>query len=370
MRRRIVILGGGTGGTLVANRLRRQVGDAAEIIVIDRDDRHVYQPGLSSFRSTSPIADSIVRSRRAQLHDGIEFSARRGRAGGYRENAVPLGGGRDARLRRPRDRQRRVAAARGDRGADRPRMGREHSHVLHAGRRDAAPGCAAVLAPRSACRQPGRPTDQMPGGAAGVLLPGRLVLRRRGVRADVELVYATPLDDAFTKPVAARRLARLLGEKQVRLETEFATGQVDGAAGRLTSWDDREIPFDLLVSVPLHGGAPFIANSPGLGDELGFVDADRHTLQSRAAANVFAIGDATNVPTSKAGSVTHFEGETLVGNIRRFLRGEQLEGVVRRPHQLLHRDRVSQGPADRLQLRRRAAARSLPRAAPRPSAAA
>ena len=107
-------------------------------------------------------------------------------------------------------------------------------------------------------------------------------------------------------------------------QTEFATGEVDGERGRLISWDEREIPFDLLVTIPLHGGAPFIGRSPGLGDELGFVATDPATLQSRAAPNVFAVGDATNLPTSKAGSVTHFEADTLIENIRRFRAGEAL----------------------------------------------
>jgi sulfide:quinone oxidoreductase len=149
-------------------------------------------------------------------------------------------------------------------------------------------------------------------------------LRERGVRDAVELTYATSLDAAFTKPVAATHLAGLLAEKQIRLESEFATGSVDGSAGRLVSWDEREIGFDLLVTVPLHGGAEFVGRSPGLGDELDFVLTDPHTLQARVAPNVFAIGDATNLPTSKAGSVTHFEGDTLVANIRRLLAGEEL----------------------------------------------
>jgi sulfide:quinone oxidoreductase len=136
-------------------------------------------------------------------------------------------------------------------------------------------------------------------------------LRRRGVRDAVELTYVTSLDAAFTKPVAAEHLAGLLDAKGSRLETEFATGRIDGGTRRLVSWDEREVPFDLLVSVPLHGGAEFVERSPGLGDELGFVRVDPHTLQSTAAPNVFALGDATNVPISKAGSVTHFEGNTL-----------------------------------------------------------
>ena len=150
--------------------------------------------------------------------------------------------------------------------------------------------------------------------------------QQSGLRDQVELTYVTPLDGAFTKPVASERLAGLLAEKGVELVTEFNTGEVDGAGGRLVSYDGREIGFDLAVVVPLHGGAGYVGRSPGLGDELGFVPVDQHTLQSNAKSNVFAIGDAAGVPTSKAGSVTHFEGEVLVENIRRFLAGETLDG--------------------------------------------
>ena len=152
-------------------------------------------------------------------------------------------------------------------------------------------------------------------------------LRERGVRDAVELTYVTSLDGAFTKPVASGHLAGLLAEKGIALETEFATGEVDGEHGRLVSYDEREVPFDLLVTIPLHGGPAYVGRSPGLGDELGFVATDPHTLQAKAAANVFAIGDATNLPTSKAGSVTHFEGDTLVANIGHFLAGEPLEAT-------------------------------------------
>jgi sulfide:quinone oxidoreductase len=151
--------------------------------------------------------------------------------------------------------------------------------------------------------------------------------RRRGVRDRIDIEYVTSLDAAFTKPTASRELSELLSNKGIDVTTEFNTGQVDGAAGRLISWDDRETSFDLLVTIPLHGGSEIVARSPGLGDELGFVAVDRGTLQARAAPNVFAIGDATNVPTSKAGSVAHFEGETLVANVSRFLDGRELEAT-------------------------------------------
>ena len=153
--------------------------------------------------------------------------------------------------------------------------------------------------------------------------------RRRGIRHRVEITYVTPLDGAFTKPVASRQLGSLLAAKGIELVTDFSTGTVQaagepGRGGRLVSYDDREVPFDLAVIVPLHGGAGYVGRSPGLGDELDFVPVDPHTLQAKVKPNVFALGDATDVPASKAGSVAHFEGEVLAGNVRRFLAGEPL----------------------------------------------
>jgi len=150
-------------------------------------------------------------------------------------------------------------------------------------------------------------------------------LRERGIRNRTELIYATPLDSAFTKPTCAEHLSFLLEEKRIELVTEFSAGAVDGGSGKLGSYDGRELDFDLLVTVPLHGGAAYIERSPGLGDALGFVPTDKETLQTAVAPNVFALGDATDLPTSKAGSVTHFEAEVLTENIARFFDDEQLE---------------------------------------------
>ena len=125
------------------------------------------------------------------------------------------------------------------------------------------------------------------------------------------------------------------------------------------SYDEREIPFDLLVTVPLNMGADFVARS-GLGDELNYVPVDKHTLLSTAHDNIFAVGDASNIPASKAGSVAHFSVEVFVDNFLAAGRGPADDRSLRRPRQLLHRVRRRQGAADRLQLRHRAAARQVP----------
>jgi len=144
---------------------------------------------------------------------------------------------------------------------------------------------------------------------------------RRGIRDRVELVYATPLDSAFTKPSCSRLLASLLTEKGITVETEFAAAEVDAEGKKLRSYDDREIPYDLLVTVPVHKGASFIEES-GLGNDMGFVPTDQRTLAAKKDPRIFALGDATDLPSSKAGSVAHFQAEVLEENLLRAVAGK------------------------------------------------
>jgi sulfide:quinone oxidoreductase len=149
-------------------------------------------------------------------------------------------------------------------------------------------------------------------------------LSQKGLREKTELVYVTPLSDAFTKPICSKVLSYMLKEKGIRVVTDFNIGSVDNDNHRIVSWDEKEVPYDLLVTVPTNMGDPVIERS-GLGDELNFVPTDPNTLRSKAHENIFVIGDATDVPASKAGSVAHFEAEVLTKNILHHMRAEPLE---------------------------------------------
>jgi sulfide:quinone oxidoreductase len=127
------------------------------------------------------------------------------------------------------------------------------------------------------------------------------------------MTYVTPLDAAFTQPVAANRLGDMLERRGIALEADFMVERVDNEHKALVSYDEREVPFDLLVTVPVNMGADFVARS-GLGDELNYVPVDKHTLRSDAYENIFALGDASNIPTSKAGSTAHFSVDVFVRN--------------------------------------------------------
>ena len=146
----------------------------------------------------------------------------------------------------------------------------------------------------------------------------------RGIRDKVDIELVTPLPGAFTKPIASLRLGEFMERKNIRLTSEFNIGRVDANAKKIVSWDDREVEYDVLVTVPVHRGAAVIGRS-GLGDELDFVPTDPQTLRAKAYENIFVIGDATDVPTSKAGSVAHFESDVLLDNLQRAIEGRPLK---------------------------------------------
>ena len=145
----------------------------------------------------------------------------------------------------------------------------------------------------------------------------------RGIRDKVDIHFVTPLPGAFTKPKAASILGNFLEKKNINLTTDFNIARVDNENKKIVSWDETEIPFDVLVTIPTNMGDEVIERS-GMGDELNFIPTDKHTLKADKHDNIFVIGDATNLPSSKAGSVVHFESEVLTENFLSAIDGKEL----------------------------------------------
>ncbi len=322
--RTLLVLGGGTAGTMTANRLRHRLGFREwRVVVVDQDDQHHYQPGYLFLPFGGCTRDQLVRSRHRFLADRIELVIGEIERVDPEAREVALVGGR--------------------------KLAYDYL-VIATGttpRPDQTPGMLGPAWRRSIFDFYTLEGAEALAGALSAFDHGRLVvhitempikcpvapleftflaeawLRKRGLRDLVELVFVTPLDGAFTQPVASQRLGAMLAERKIHVEPDFMVERVDDEHRVLVSYDEREVPFDLLVTVPLNMGADFVARS-GLGNELNYVQVDKHTLLSTAYDTIFAVGDANDIPASKAGSVAHFSVDILVENFLEHVEGRPM----------------------------------------------
>ena len=317
----LLILGGGTAGTMIANRLRRRL-DHREwmVIVVDRDDEHHYQPGYLFVPFGGYSHQQVVRSRHTFLPDGVEFLLGEVDRIDAPQSRVVLQDGRQIHYD-----YLVIASGTTPRPDQTPGMlgPQWHQSIFDFYTLEGAQALAAAWERFDHGQLVVHITEmpiKCPVAPLEFAFLAEASLRRRGLRDRVEIVFVTPLDGAFTRPVASARLGAMLEERKIRVEPDFMVECIDDERQVLVSYDEREVPFDLLVTVPLNMGADFVARS-GLGDELNYVPVDKHTFLSAAYDNIFAIGDASDIPASKAGSVAHFSVEIFVENFQQHVRG-------------------------------------------------
>ncbi len=318
----LLILGAGTAGTMIANRMVKKLPHKEwQITVVDPDATHLYQPGLLFLPFGNHDEAELVRARATTLDDRVHWN---------RQSVVEIDTqarsvGLDDTTRLPYD---LLVVASGSR--IRPDL--TEGLLGDAWQRSIFDfytlDGAVKLRDAFAQFRGGRVVINLvelpikcPVAPLEFAFLADEFFEKQGIRGDVELTYVTPLDGAFTKPIASARLDHLLAEKKVKVVTEFSTGSVTDHD--LVSYDERRVPFDLLVTIPTHSGANFVERS-GLGNELAFIPTDHHSLAAKGLDNVFVVGDATDVPASKAGSVAHFEAETLIENLERAATGREL----------------------------------------------
>lgn len=298
---------------MAANHLRGALDESWSITVVDRDDEHHYQPGYL-FIPFWMKPERVKKSRRSMLHAGIQF-VEAGVSLIHRERReVELIGGRllaydwliIASGTRP-DPSLVEGMADGTLWRDRVHefYTLEGSVALKKALADFTGGRILVHISEMPIKCPVAPLE------FAFLVEDHF--RKKGIRHKVDITYVTPLDGAFTKPVASKELGGLLRDRSIRLAADFAVERIDNDSQRLVSYDGRELPFDLLVTVPPNVGQQFIMDS-GLGNDAGFVPVDKHTLRAVDDDRIFVLGDASDIPTSKAGSVAHFATEEFIDN--------------------------------------------------------
>jgi sulfide:quinone oxidoreductase len=323
--KQLLVLGAGTAGTMAANRLNRMLDrDQWKITLVDQDPVHYYQPGFLFIPFGNYRKQDVVKPKQSFIASNIDLTLSAIDMIEPDSNRVKLADGRTLAY------DFLVIATGADiRPEQTPGLAEEEwgrsihnfytlegSLALHEKLQSWPGGRLVVNVVENPIKCPVAPLE--------FLLLADDYFRKQGMRDRVELIYATPLPSAFTKPVASKTLGHLLEEKGIRVEPEFAIMEVQPGAKKIVSYDEREVEYDLLVSVPLNMGDAVIARS-GLGDELNYVPVDKHTFLSTKHANVFVLGDASNAPASKAGSVAHFAVDTFAENFVHYTQGGELK---------------------------------------------
>ena len=322
--KRLLVLGAGTAGTMVVNKLRpRLPADEWRITVVDQEAAHHYQPGYLFVPFGTYAPEDVLKPKTSFIPDGVELVMGEVDRVVPDEDRVLLVDGTELAYD-----QLVIASGTTPRPDETPGMAEEewHRSIFDFYTLEGATALRDALATFDGGRLVVHITEmpiKCPVAPLEFAFLADAFFRERGMRDRVEMVYVTPLDGAFTKPVASRLLGGMLEERKIQLEPDFMVESVDPEAKALVSYDEREVPFDLLVTVPLNMGADFVARS-GLGDELNYVPVDKGTLQSTQYDNVFAVGDAADIPASKAGSVAHFSIDVFADNFVEHVHGRPM----------------------------------------------
>jgi sulfide:quinone oxidoreductase len=324
----LVVLGAGTAGTMAVNKLRPKLSLTEwQITVVDQDPVHYYQPGFLFIPFGTYTPDEVVKPKKHYIPSGVELIQSEIDRVDPAANTVALTNGTTlnydyliiATGTSPRPDQ--------TPGMDDPAVWHksvfdfytlEGATALHDALEDFEGGRLVVHITEMPIKCPVAPLE--------FTFLADAWLEERGIRDKVELVYVTPLEGAFTKPVASKHLGGMLDARGIKVEPDFMIESIDVDEHKLISMDEREVPFDLLVTIPLNMGADFVARS-GLGNDLNYVQVDKQTLLSKKFDNIFAIGDASDIPASKAGSVAHFAMDLFPENFINHVNGRPMTAL-------------------------------------------
>jgi sulfide:quinone oxidoreductase len=317
----IAIVGGGVGGTVLANLLAREFDeDEARIVLIDQSGHHIYQPGWLYIPFNGLDPEHLERSERSLLRHRIDL-----RIGRVEQVDV----------------EKRALLLVGPDGADAPDALQYEYLVFASGARIApeeVPGLPEALEDGTAHHfytQEGaerlrEALQEFHGGQIAVAIGGipykcppapleftfllEAYLRKRGLRERTKITYYSPLPRAFSIESVSDLATPLLEERGIETRIFFNVTEIDPHQRLMRSLEGEEERYDLLVIVPPHRGA-LIAERSGLADAQGWLPTDRATLEVKGQQRLFALGDVTDLPVSKSGAAAHFEASVVAERI-------------------------------------------------------
>ena len=320
-KKHVVIIGAGTAGVMVANMLSKK--DGMMVTVIDPAEFHYYQPGFLLYPFNRHSFDEIHRPTASLLSRKVLFMQQAVTDIAPQKKTVTIADGTEVSYDV-------LVIATGTQIDPSQTEGLLcddwHKTIFDFYTPDGAEMVRSALQAFQGGRFVVQVMDmpiKCPVAPLEFVFLADDYFKKPGIRDAVQPSFVTPLSGAFTKPVASEKLGHLLAEKNIEVITDFYTEKVDGSAHTVYCYDGRIFNYDVLVTIPTNVGAP-ILRTQDFVDDMGFVQVDPHTLQSIKHQDIFAVGDATNVATSKAGSVAHFEAHVLVTNIRDYIAGKPL----------------------------------------------
>ena len=315
MRAEVLILGGGVGGTLTANLVARHADGQAHVTVVDSTGRHVYQPGFLYVAVGQEKLENVSRDETRLLRHDVKLVTDAAVHIDPGTRTVKLASGRTL----PYD---YLVLATGSRTVMDEVPGAEDAHNFYT--MDGAVRLYQALelftGGRILVGVAGIPYKCPPAPVEFVFLLDDY-LRARGIRERSEIKLLSPLNRAFTIETTSKLVQPILAERDIELVTFFNVETVDPNTRTVNSLEGESFEYDLLVLVPPHRGQKVIEDS-GLGDERGWVPVDKETLKHDKLDRIWALGDATDIPISKSGSVAHYESPIVAEQIAAAIKGE------------------------------------------------
>lgn len=321
---RLVILGGGTAGTMMANKLRKALDrEDWHITLVDKHKTHYYQPGLLFIPFGIYNKHDVIKPKGDFFPSGVKVIYSGIDKVEKDDNRVLLEDGQilqyDLLI---------IATGAQTRPDETPGMKDKlwYKNIFDFYTIEGALALQSFFKSWQGGKLVMAITElpfKCPVAPIEFVCLAEAFFTKKGMRDKVDITFVTPLPGAFTKPVATKMLSDLLSEKNIKIVPDFYIERIDNDSKKLISYDGLEVEFDVLTIVPMNMGDEMVARS-GFGDDMNFIPTNKETLQSDFSENIFVIGDAANLPTSKAGSVAHFAGEILFDNIMSFIDGRPL----------------------------------------------
>lgn len=322
--KKLLILGAGTAGTMMANKMRKKLPrDEWDITIVDQFKTHYYQPGFLFIPFGMYNKNDVIKSKNKFFPTGVNVIFSSINNIEPEKNKVTLADGKSLIYDQ-------LLIATGTRTAPEETDGLKgklwYKEIFDFYTIEGALALADFFKTWKGGKLVVNITElpfKCPVAPLEFAFFADAFFTKKGIRDKVDITYVTPLPGAFTKPKATKMLSQLLEQKNIKIVPDFNIMEVDNDNKKIIDYGGTEVPFDCLVSVPTNLGADFIENS-GLGDDMNYVKTNKHTLQQVDFKNIFVIGDASNIPTSKAGSVAHFAAEIIEENMLCEIEGRKL----------------------------------------------